>query len=260
MNKIICTLAALLVSSHAVAGDEFTVSTGFDYSTGKYGGTTATDILYVPVTGKYESDDWTLKLTVPYISVTGAGGVVQGVGRIGPGRRGGTMMAPTTTTVTTTESGLGDITSSLGYTVYSGDALSLDVVGNLKLGTADQAKGLGTGKNDYSAQVDGYYVFDKSTLFATIGHKVYGSPAGVTLNSVQYFNLGVSQKVSGTTSAGMMIDYAGSPSAASANKEELTAFLSHKISANTKVQANVLLGLANGSPDFGFGATIAVKY
>ena len=32
------------------------VSTGFDYSSGKYGTSSSTDILYIPVSAKYETD------------------------------------------------------------------------------------------------------------------------------------------------------------------------------------------------------------
>lgn len=35
----------------AAGPGEVTVSTGFDYSSGKYGGSQSTEILYIPVTG-----------------------------------------------------------------------------------------------------------------------------------------------------------------------------------------------------------------
>ena len=97
MKKMIFVLLNLLTPM-AVAG-QFGVGTGVDYSTGKYGGTTATDIVYVPVTGKYMTDDWLFKLTVPYISVTGLDGVIRGIGHTttsgmgGTGRGGGGMMS-----------------------------------------------------------------------------------------------------------------------------------------------------------------------
>src|SRR6266446_7242895 len=42
----------------SVQSGGFSLTTGVDYSTGKYGGTSATDILYVPLTGAYEMDKW----------------------------------------------------------------------------------------------------------------------------------------------------------------------------------------------------------
>jgi len=84
MRKKLAALALLAISVPAVADDQFSLGAGFAYSTGKYGNAASTGILYLPVTGKYESGNLTLKLTVPYISVTGPGGVVQGIGRMGP--------------------------------------------------------------------------------------------------------------------------------------------------------------------------------
>src|SRR5229473_2226361 len=66
----------------SVQSDGFSLTTGADYSTGKYGGTSSTDILYVPLTGAYEMDKWLFKVTVPYIMVTGPGNVVRGIGII----------------------------------------------------------------------------------------------------------------------------------------------------------------------------------
>lgn len=159
-------------------------------------------------------------------------------------------------TVRTTNSGLGDIVASAGYNVYAGDALSLDLVGNVKFGTADATKGLGTGQNDYSAQADGYYSFAKTTLFATAGYRIYGEPTGITMKSSPYGTIGTSQKLSDETSAGIMLDVVKSPTTASADQREVTAFVSQKISASTKVQANVMKGYSTGSPDFGFGGMI----
>ena len=146
--------------------------------------------------------------------------------------------------------------ASAGYNVYAGDALSLDLVGNVKFGTADATKGLGTGQNDYSAQADGYYSFAKTTLFATAGYRIYGEPTGITMKSSPYGTIGTSQKLSDETSAGIMLDVVKSPTTASADQREVTAFVSQKISASTKVQANVMKGYSTGSPDFGFGGMI----
>ncbi len=167
----------LVITVPAVAEEQFSLGTGFDFSSGKYGGSTTTEILYIPVTGKYESDNLTLKLTVPYISVTGTGYVVPGVGPLSMSN--GTTMGmgnPVTSTKSTSNSGLGDVTASVGYNVYDGDTISFDLFGNVKFGTADVNKGLGTGKNDYSAQLDGYYSLNSATLFATAGYKIMGRP------------------------------------------------------------------------------------
>ena len=130
----------------SVQSGSFSLTTGVDYSTGKYGGTSSTDILYVPLTGAYEMDKWLFKLTVPYISVTGPGNVVRGIGIIknkAPGPR-------------KTQSGLGDVVAGVTRNLIdvTSSGTLIDLTGKIKFGTADAGKGLGTGENDYAAQVD----------------------------------------------------------------------------------------------------------
>lgn len=248
MKRLLTTLTLLAITAPAIAEERYSLTTGFDYSTGKYGNAVSTDILYIPVIGQYEADKLMLKLTVPYISVTGPGGVIQGMGRI---------RAANSRTTTTSNSGLGDIIASAGYNVYSVNAYTFDVVGTVKLGTANETHGLGTGQNDYSAQIDGYYAFDrKITFFATAGYRFYGSPAGVDLNSAPYETIGINQKLGDVTSAGAMLDVAQSPISSGSDKQEVTAFITQMISPRFKFQANVRKGFSDGSPDYGGGVMI----
>ncbi len=277
MKTLLSTLAALTISVPVLADDQFSMTTGFDYSTGKYGNAVSTNITYVPLIAQYETDDLTLKLTVPYISVTGPGGVVRGFGRVvsptsmnggapalgRPGRGGGmtTTTTATTTTATTSNSGLGDVVASAAYTAYSDNALILDIVGKIKFGTADANKGLGTGENDYSFQLDGYYTLPgKTTLFATAGYKIVGAPPGITVNNVPYGMIGASQKVSDSTSVGLMLSVVKSATAVSSDQRDVTAFASRKLSKNWKLQANLLKGFADGSPDYGGGLMITAYF
>src|SRR5882672_6521935 len=150
------------------ADGEFSAGAGVNYSTGKYGTSSETKILSIPFSARYETDPWTFKLTVPYLSITSPANVIPGVGRIDssgrPKRR--------TFTGTTTQSGLGDTVASATYNAYYNAAAErgLDLTGRVKLPTADADKGLGTGSTDESVQVDVYQTFDRLTLFADVGY------------------------------------------------------------------------------------------
>src|SRR5512141_1890866 len=112
--RIACLLATatMLMAGAVQAAEEdsyFTLGAGFDYTSGKYGTTSTTDILTVPVSALYETGPWSLKLTVPYMQVSSDGEVIAS-GRYGRGR--GMNATTTTTSVTTTrttQSGLGDV-------------------------------------------------------------------------------------------------------------------------------------------------------
>jgi len=243
--------AAALATLPVAADPGFSLTTGLDYSTGKYGGTESTDMLYIPVTGKYEVDKYTLKLTVPYLQVTGPGNVVRDVGQIGPA-----------STTRTKQSGLGDIVVAGTYDMYGGHANGtfVDVTAKIKFGTADEAKGLGTGKNDYALQADLYKTFGKNTVFGTLGYKVMGSPPGVTLNNVFYASLGVGHQYSQETSAGLILDLREKVSATSFAQQELTVYVSHKLGKTWKAQAYALTGFSDGSPDWGAGAMFTAAF
>lgn len=254
MKKLFAGLALLMIASRALADDGFSLSTGLDYSTGKYGNAVSTDILYVPIIGRYAADRLSLMLTLPYISVTGPGGVIQGYGRMvapaggtgfGRSARGGGL-------VTSTNSGLGDVVTSAGYMFYASDTLSLDVVGKIKFGTADANKGLGTGENDYSAQVDGSFrLLDRTSLFATAGYKVVGAPVGIATNNVAFGTLGVDRQLRDGANAGVMVNAAQSAFVTGGAQRDVTVYASQNLSRRTSVQASLLKGFADGSPDYG---------
>lgn len=282
--RTLLAASLLFIPLPALAGNAFSLGVGFNYSTGKYGESTSTDILSVPVTAKYEMETLTLKLVVPYISISGPGGVIPGMGALAAGIHGfgrpasfgapgrplgeppglspdgppGRRRSAVGSSDTATNAGLGDLVASADHEFYSAGALTLDVVGKVKFGTADSSKGLGSGQNDYSLQLDIGYQFPRKTyLFATTGYKLVGAPEGVSVNNVVYGTLGFSQPLSAATSAGVMLNYAQSALVGGSNLTDITLFASNKLSRNTKVQASLLKGLADGSPDFGIGATIS---
>src|SRR6185369_8281596 len=144
-------------AAQAVAGQtgaaQTSVAIGAEYSTGKFGGTETTDTLYIPVVIRHETGPWVLKATVPWLRVTGPGNVI--------GAGGDRVVVPGATVARTTESGLG-----------------LDLGAKVKLPTADDQKRLGTGELDYAVQLDFFRPIDATTLFGSIGYRVYGDPAG----------------------------------------------------------------------------------
>lgn len=234
----------------AADGDKFTFATGFDYSSGKYGTADTTDILSIPIVGMYQTGSWVLKLTVPYVRITGVGDVVLGGKRI---------KAPTTTTTTksTTQSGLGDVIAAASYNVYSDsdNNFGVDVTGRVKFGTASTT--LGTGETDYAAQVGMYKRFGGFTSMMALGYEALGSPVGVDLNNVTYGTLGGKYEFTDQTNGGIEMGVSEKPSAIGAQQRELTMYLNHKIDNGLSLRGYVLKGFADGSADSGFGMMVA---
>lgn len=250
--------AALLVavSTSTSAADDaagrFSLGVGADYSTGKYGRSESTDVTYIPVMARYETDRWLLKLTVPYVSISGPGTVVGGDRPIVVDSAGNAQRR--------TVSGLGDVVTSAAYTAYSSAALTLDVTGKVKFATASESDGLGTGKNDYSVQGDVYRSFGAFTAFVGAGYRWYGDPAGVDLRNVAFGSVGGTYKVTGMVTAGAAFDYRGAIVAGRDPIVELSPFVSVKITNDTKVQLYAVRGFTDSSVDWGGGLVLIHAY
>ncbi len=231
----------------------FSVKTGVQYTTGEYGGTQDITDIYVPVTGRLVSGSWGLSATLPYLRVKAPRGT-----QIGPGGE----PVPGTGDMTT-ESGVGDVILRLTYfnLLRSADKrFAMDVTGKLKLGTADESKGMGTGENDYSIQVDGYGFFDAFTAFGTLGYKVRGQPQDIVLEDVWFVSIGGSIPIATRTRLGMVFDVR--PSAYKTNEDlrELSLYISRRSADNWRYSAYLSTGFSDSSPDLGAGFSVGYHY
>lgn len=262
-------LAAMLFfvgSQSAFAAEgSFSLGVGVNYSSGDYGTTTDTKITSIPVTARYDTGPWSLKLTVPYLRITGGTAVIPGVGRVAntnPAGRGKGKGPGGTDTTEATASGLGDVVAAATYNAYhdSASGVGVDLTGKIKFGTADPDKGLGTGENDYAVQVDAFKVYGKFTVFGGVGYTVLGSSQFISLDDVFNVTVGGIYKIDDRNSAGLSFDAREKTSATSSPQRELTAFWAYRIDKSWKAQAYALKGFADGSPDWGAGAFVAYAF
>lgn len=233
---------------------------GFDYTTGDYGTGSSTEVLYIPVTWRYDTGPNMFRLTVPWIAVTTqtTGGTIVGMDPMGrPIHSGGTQ-----TRKTQTESGLGDIIAGYGRNLYEEyrSGTYLDAFAKVKFGTADETRGLGTGENDYSLQLDGYTLAGKATLFATVGYKLIGDPPGTNFNNIGFTTVGASVPFGQDAYVGAQYDYWQPMLPSSDSQRDVTFFLSNGIGRGSAIRAYVLIGSGNASPDWGAGASVIVGF
>ena len=228
------------------------IGTSVNYSSGKYGTPSSTDITSVPLNVAYDKGPWTFKLSVPFVRITGPSDVVVGLGR----------KNSTATPVVRTASGLGDIVTAATYNFYSNaeSQVGADVTGKIKFGTGDSAKGLGTGENDYSVMLDAYKKLNQVTFFGGVGYTVPGSTTAIPLSNVFNVTAGTTFKVNDKSSLGFAYDYRQQSSATSAAQSELTAFYAHKFNKSWKTQAYFLKGFSDASPDWGAGLSVGYSF
>ena len=164
------TLCAGIVLACAAQAQEtpLTLGAGLHYSSGDYGTGSTTRITALAATARYETGPWIYRATLPYLRIDGESAVIPGVGAV----RGGSTRR--------TASGLGDLVLGATYEAYYDPAstLGLDLTGKLKLATADEAKGLGTGEHDMVFLAELYRSFERLTGFGGIGYHLLGEAPG----------------------------------------------------------------------------------
>lgn len=235
---------------HAVG--TVTLSTALDYSTGKYGSATTTETYYMPVGMKYEVEDWTFRATVPYVESIGPTNV-SGIGA-------DQITLNSGSTTRRRVAGLGDIVLAASWSALQYGPWLIELGTKIKLATADEAKGLGTGKNDYSIQTELYRSLGSHTLFGTLGFKKMGDPDGVDLKDPLYASLGWSFRASPQTALGLSYDYREKLQTTSAPLSDATAFVTHKLDPNWKLQTYLSTGFTRASPDLGAGVFVFYSY
>lgn len=253
MNKRYFVAVLLALPALPSTAGDLTLSSGLDFSSGKYGASQSTEIWYVPLTARYETGAATFKLSIPYVRIRApAGGKLIGVDAQGRPIYDGTGTK-------SSEEGMGDVVASVSYSLFEQpvNGLLLDLTAKAKLGTADVAKGLGTGENDYTALVDLYYLAGAWTPFATVSYRLTGDPAGSDLKNVWGGTLGLGYKRSATDSLGLMWDSRQASTATGAASNEATAYWVHKFSGGMKLQTYAVKGFSNGSADWGLGAMLS---
>jgi len=253
------TLAAETTLPRRDEPGQFSVTIGAEYSSGNYGGSAATDIWYFPLNFRYERDRWLYRVEVPYLIVQGPSDVlIVGGGGMGAHAPGGGMTA---TGTSRTDSGLGDIVGAVSYRLQRSAASrpAIDLTGMVYFGTADAAKGLGTGENDYAAQLGVAQDAGAATVFGTLGYRVTGDSPGIDYNDVFYGTLGIEHAFARNI-AGVAFDARQAYLPGGDAFATLTGYLITRPGTRTKLTTYLLLGLSDGAPDWGVGVTYGWYY
>ncbi len=273
------------------------VGVGFDATSGKYGGTVRIDERSVPLVVRYKRGRMTYKLSIPFVRVTGPADVVRvdsgvvicdesrssgsssgsGSGNSGSGSGSGgsgssgrgslddcesSVPGATTAATRTTRSGLGDVQIEVAYEVpeIREGGPTLEVISKIKLGTASTRKGLGTGTNAYSVQVDAAQPFGDNALLAGVGYRVYEKITGTMVKNTPFFSFGGKRQLSDTTSLKVVYERRQPVEVGTSHAAELTATLESQWRAGWRMEAYLFKGLSKASADVGAGFVVARQF
>lgn len=268
MNRKIAQTLILLVpvilSSNAMADNMLSVSVGKEQTTGTYGLASETEIDTTSVYAEYTIDTWRISLYTPFLSVTGDGSVIPGSNSMGSSSGSGsgfgnnTSTSTTTTTIVETQSGLGDIMTSLSYAFFpeKDSYMFHSLTGELKLGTASVSKNLGNGENDFALSL--YSAYEKYNMqpFLTVGYLLFGDTDFVDFNDVVFVTAGFTYHINPKTSFGLAYDYQQTAIDGTDDSAMIKLNLNRRFTRQWSANVYFLAGLSDAVADSGLGLSL----
>jgi len=248
------------VSVPLLENDTFTLITGFDYSSGRFNLPTSTNISYVPYAVKYETGDWTFRASSGYISFAGPRNVITDDNG-----------APLLTDIDLTheearrsrrKSGFGDVYLSATYALENPymDDFFIDLTGQIKIPTADENKGLGTGQVDYTARLDAAYLFGNFMPFGTLGYRFVGETPRFDLQNSFFASIGLAYYLTFDTSIGVAYDYRESATPGFNSPKEIFSYVDVQLDDHWGINFYGVVGLNNVTTDYGLGTQLRYKF
>jgi hypothetical protein len=237
------------------AGIGVSLSSGVDYSSGRYGERRSTDILVGLTSLSITSGDFLFTASLPYLTITGPSFVVVGPGGVP------VLISPAPGAHSTGRSGWGDLNLSATYTLPSKDLDDFEVAMTVrtKVATADASKGLSTGATDFGFFVDVSRQFDIWAPFVTFAYRVPGKPAFYSFDDAPSFSVGTSVALGTDFVAIASYDFDGSISTTLADAQQLFASITWLATDDISLTAYADDGLTSGAPKVGTGLLVSWK-
>ena len=253
---LMCLSVASSWGQQSAAPARFTFRMGVGYDQGDFGSTEVSRAYYAPFSLRYTRSRFDVGVSSAFARIDTAGGVrlIDGV--------------PTQTNSSSgplLESGIGDTTirSRFFAVIDEGRGTakpSITPFVKVKIPTAAEQRGLGTGKTDYGFGVE----LDKEVgpvfLFGDAGYTVVGKIPALNFRNRPAASFGVGRQVSEAVTVSGMLDWRRAIIAGNTNPAELVGVLSYKASRRVTVSPNAFVGLTNGSSDFGAGLQMSLKF
>ena len=246
-------LCFVMSTSILFASNRLSIGTAVDFSSGYYGAEAKTEMIATIVQAKYNTDDFSIRLDLPYLTISGPSNVTTS---------SSSTVIPTTSTKYRESEGIGDAVLGVVYnTFYNPEfAFAIDVGFKLKMPTASHHAGLGTGEPDETLQIYTYKSLDDFTLMLGAGYKFVGEPTNTHYRNTASVSSGIIYQLSNQSSIGTMVDFRQSVFSKLNNQTEVTLYGSHKFLSSWQTQLYLYKGLTNTSPSFGVGGVLSYQF
>lgn len=198
------------------------------FKTGDFGTPTRSDLYYLSPALGYVAPRYDVSVTVPYLSLT-----------------------TETAGQSTTETGVGDVIARGGRELLpAGGDLSLYGSLAVKLPTADETKGLGTGEADVGGFASLSRELGRVRLSLLAGYIKVGDPPGADLDDVLLYGVGLAGARGATRLYGSLEGRTASVPGAD-DPLEVNAGFFHPLNPRHWMKGSAFVGLNDGGPDWG---------
>jgi hypothetical protein len=240
------------VAASSGPGIEF--STGLEYEEGKYGTGQKVETVSIPAGLRVSTGKVQLSATLPYVRVDAPGNVIGGGGLLGLP----IVVDPTQPATRTRREGVGDLRLGAAYTVPS-SSIGLTIASEVKVPTASQAKGLGTGEVDYAIAAELSKTVGRVTPFVGIGYSLPGDPEGYELRDSLSARAGAAVQMSPNVRGHVAYGYARSLSPLVPDEQQIATGLNANVSQRLSLGLYGSAGLSDGAPDVGAGVRLGFR-
>ena len=256
MKTLLSATALVMILAADPAGAQVTASIGADYASGQYGTTQQVRSASSTAMLRARRKRVTVFAALPYVQVDAPGNVIAPGGSLGLP----ILVDPTRPATRVKRSGLGDavVGASVQMIPPRRHRLALALTGSAKLPTASAARGLGTGKADYSIVAEAA-VPGKVTPFAAIGHSFVGHPDGYSLRDVTSARGGLALGIGKASEVSVSYNYASRISDQVADRQEIGAGLDTVLSQRLSLGVQGSAGVSKGAPDVGAGVRLGLR-
>lgn len=276
-------IACLTTPAHA---QQWSFSTGLDYTSGDYGEAIDTTIYQIPLTATYRGNSWAFSATVPFVNLEGSGNIIPGgvggagggVSGVGGGATGGLSVGgvdlglglglpgpspapappgPPPTPVVVDEQGVGDVSLSFAWAPWrSGDGGGLSIGLGARLPTGDEEKSLGAGETIGSASLN--YALPVSSTFSLYAGAGYAHAFDSDQGGA-FAGVGAQAEVSSHVSLGAGVDWGEATTDGFEDSTLATVFADFTMTERTSLTAYVSAGLTDTSPETGAGLRLIFR-
>ncbi len=237
--------------------EHFQLKIGATWEEGDFGTSETTRSLYAPVTLRYLGERFDVSVTGAFVYLDAPREVtlVEGTPQVTDEARGGRKSS----------AGRGDTIFKLRYYLVDdpGPASWVPTLApfvKLKLPTADEDEGLGTGEPDGGFGVEWDKQFGRVFLFGDVAYTFMGDPPGTDFRDRPAASVGLGIELSDTITASALLDWRRALLSGNDDPLEVLGVVTVKLSPTTRLSPYALVGLSEGSPDYGVGLELSYRF